>query len=31
VFNVPERVKERGDLYAPLLADRGRFSMEKFL
>jgi bifunctional non-homologous end joining protein LigD len=31
VFNVPERVKKRGDLYAPLLADRGRFSMEKFL
>jgi bifunctional non-homologous end joining protein LigD len=31
VFNVPERVKERGDLYAPLLADKGRFSMEQFL
>jgi bifunctional non-homologous end joining protein LigD len=31
VFNVPERVKELGDLYAPLLEEKGRFSMEQFL
>jgi bifunctional non-homologous end joining protein LigD len=31
VFNVPERVRERGDLYAPLLDEKGRFSLEQFL
>jgi bifunctional non-homologous end joining protein LigD len=31
VFNVPDRIAEIGDLYAPLLADEGRFRLEQFL
>jgi bifunctional non-homologous end joining protein LigD len=29
--NVPARVRRRGDLWAPLLAARGRFDLEKVL
>ncbi len=29
--NVPARVRERGDLYAPLLAEKGRVRLEAFL
>jgi hypothetical protein len=29
--NVPARVRERGDLWAPLLAPRGRFRLEALL
>ena len=29
--NVPARVRRMGDLWKPLLATRGRFSLEKFL
>ena len=29
--NVPERVKKQGDLWKPLLASKGRFSLDKFL
>jgi bifunctional non-homologous end joining protein LigD len=31
VFNVPHRIQELGDLYAPLLAKGGRFPLEQFL
>jgi bifunctional non-homologous end joining protein LigD len=31
VKNVPARVRERGDLWAPLLAPKGRFRLEKYL
>jgi bifunctional non-homologous end joining protein LigD len=31
IDNVVERVRARGDLWAPLLAKRGRFRLEKFL
>jgi bifunctional non-homologous end joining protein LigD len=31
VFNVPGRVRERGDLFAPLLTARGRFRLEQYL
>jgi bifunctional non-homologous end joining protein LigD len=31
MVNVLERVRERGDLWKPLLATRGRFSLEKLL
>jgi bifunctional non-homologous end joining protein LigD len=31
VRNVPARVRERGDLWAPLLATKGRFRLEKYL
>jgi bifunctional non-homologous end joining protein LigD len=31
VFNVPARVKEKGDLFAPLLSDVGRFRLEQYL
>jgi bifunctional non-homologous end joining protein LigD len=29
--NVPARVRERGDLWAPLLADRGRVRLDRYL
>lgn len=29
--NVPQRVRKRGDLWKPLLLERGRFKLEKFL
>jgi bifunctional non-homologous end joining protein LigD len=29
--NVPERVREVGDLFKPLLLQRGRFRLEKYL
>ena len=29
--NVPARIAERGDLWKPLLAAKGRFSLEKFV
>jgi bifunctional non-homologous end joining protein LigD len=31
VFTVPERVRERGDLWAPLLAREGRCDLARFL
>jgi bifunctional non-homologous end joining protein LigD len=31
VRNVPARVRERGDLWAPLLSMKGRFRLEKYL
>jgi bifunctional non-homologous end joining protein LigD len=31
IRNVPERVREKGDLWAPLLAAKGRFELEKYL
>ena len=31
LFNVPERVRERGDLYRPLLLNRGRFDLSKVI
>jgi bifunctional non-homologous end joining protein LigD len=31
IRNVPDRVREKGDLWAPLLAPKGRFSLEKYL
>jgi bifunctional non-homologous end joining protein LigD len=31
IDNVPARVRERGDLWTPLLAKRGRFALEKML
>ena len=31
IRNVPERVREKGDLWAPLLAPKGRFELEKYL
>ena len=31
IRNVPERVREIGDLWAPLLAGKGRFELEKYL
>jgi bifunctional non-homologous end joining protein LigD len=31
IDNVPERVRKLGDLWKPLLASRGRFSLEQFL
>jgi len=31
IRNVPERVRELGDLWAPLLAEKGRFELEKYL
>jgi bifunctional non-homologous end joining protein LigD len=31
VDNVPARVRQLGDLWKPLLAIGGRFSLEKFL
>ena len=31
IRNVPERVREKGDLWAPLLAAKGRFALEKYL
>ena len=29
--NVPDRVRKKGDLWAPLLAEKGRFALEKYL
>jgi hypothetical protein len=29
--NVPERVRKQGDLWKPLVATKGRFSLQKFL
>jgi hypothetical protein len=29
--NVPERVRKQGDLWKQLLAQKGRFSLEKYL
>ena len=31
LFNVPERVRERGDLYRPLLLKRGRFDLSRVI
>jgi bifunctional non-homologous end joining protein LigD len=31
IRNVPERVRAKGDLWAPLLAAKGRFALEKYL
>ncbi|HEU0076469.1 MAG TPA: non-homologous end-joining DNA ligase, partial [Longimicrobiaceae bacterium] len=31
LFNVPERVRARGDLYRPLLLNRGRFDLSKVI
>src|SRR6185312_3576284 len=31
VDNVPERIRREGDLWAPLLARRGRFKLDKFV
>jgi bifunctional non-homologous end joining protein LigD len=31
LFNVPGRVRERGDLFATLLTARGRFRLEQYL
>lgn len=31
VFNIPERIEEKGDLYAPLLRAEGRFRLEQYL
>ena len=31
IDNVPARLEELGDLWAPLLATEGRFTLEKFL
>ena len=31
IRNVPGRVREKGDLWAPLLAPKGRFELEKYL
>ena len=31
VRNVPARVRERGDLWEPVLAEKGRFRLEKYL
>jgi bifunctional non-homologous end joining protein LigD len=31
IANVRERVREKGDLWAPLLEEKGRFELEKFL
>jgi bifunctional non-homologous end joining protein LigD len=31
IDNVPERVRKQGDLWKQLLAQKGRFSLEKFL
>jgi bifunctional non-homologous end joining protein LigD len=31
VFNVPGRVREQGDLFAPLLSAEGRFQLEQYL
>ena len=31
IRNVPDRVRALGDLWAPLLADKGRFDLEKYL
>jgi len=31
IRNVPERVREKGDLWAPLLAAKGRFELEEYL
>ena len=31
IRNVPERVRKMGDLWAPLLAPKGRFELEKYL
>jgi len=28
---VPDRVRKQGDLWKPLLATKGRFSLQKFL
>lgn len=30
IFNVPERIERLGDLWEPLLRNRGRFDLEKF-
>ena len=30
IRNVPARVREKGDLWAPLLAPKGRFELEKY-
>jgi bifunctional non-homologous end joining protein LigD len=29
--NVPPRLRDRGDLWSPLLATKGRFRLEKYL
>jgi hypothetical protein len=29
--NVPERVRQQGDLWKPLLGSRGRFALEQLL
>jgi bifunctional non-homologous end joining protein LigD len=31
IRNVPDRVRRIGDLWAPLLAKKGRFELEKYL
>jgi bifunctional non-homologous end joining protein LigD len=31
IWNIPARVAKLGDLWAPLLEKRGRFSLEKFV
>jgi hypothetical protein len=31
IDNRPERIAERGDLWAPLLAERGRFRLQALL
>jgi bifunctional non-homologous end joining protein LigD len=31
IDNVPDRIRQKGDLWAPLLADKGRFDLEDFV